>query len=60
MYLRKITALNTLFLFPILMVFFVYGLTLDGSGDGIHFYMLPDMNKLGELDVWIYLSEYNL
>ena len=28
-------------------------MTLEGSGDGIHYYLTPDVSKLGEIDVWV-------
>ena len=35
-----------------LIIFFIFGLTLDGASDGIHYYLTPDYNKLLEIDVW--------
>ena len=44
---------TALYPFLVLIIFFAYGLTLEGSGDGIHYYLTPNITKLGEIDVWV-------
>ena len=41
-----------MFPFLILFILFVVGLTLEGSVDGILFYVTPDFDKLKHIDVW--------
>ncbi|XP_076458163.1 sodium- and chloride-dependent glycine transporter 1-like [Babylonia areolata] len=42
-----------LFPYVILTILLVRGVTLDGSSDGIHFYLSPDVSKLSESSVWL-------
>ena len=44
---------TALYPFVVLIIFFGYGLTLDGSSDGIHYYLTRNITKLGEIDVWV-------
>ena len=35
-----------------LIVLLIQGLTLDGAGDGIKFYLTPKWTKLNDTEVW--------
>ena len=54
---HKITYLVTilvaaLFPFVVLIILFIFGMTLEGAVDGILFYVTPDFDKLKHIDVW--------
>lgn len=36
----------------VLLIFFMYGLTLDGAASGILYYVKPDFEKLKDFNVW--------
>ncbi|KAL8558225.1 hypothetical protein ACOMHN_055475 [Nucella lapillus] len=42
-----------LFPYVILTILLVRGVTLEGSSDGIHFYLDPNITKLSESSVWL-------
>ncbi len=39
-------------LFVLTLILVVWGLTLDGAGEGIRQYLKPDVSKLGDVQVW--------
>ena len=41
-----------LFPFVVLIILFIFGMTLEGAVDGILFYVTPDFDKLKHIDVW--------
>lgn len=49
----KVVYFTALFPYVLLFVLLIRGLTLPGAGDGIRFYIWPDMNKLADSQVWI-------
>jgi len=36
----------------VLIILFIFGLTLEGASKGITYYLQPDLSKLGEVKVW--------
>ncbi|UYV74085.1 SLC6A1 [Cordylochernes scorpioides] len=49
----KVVYFTALFPYVLLFVLLIRGLTLPGAGQGIMFYMWPDVNKLTDSRVWI-------
>ncbi|KAK3774625.1 hypothetical protein RRG08_035053 [Elysia crispata] len=48
----KVVYFTALFPYFVLTALLVKGLTLDGSEDGIDFYIVPEWDKLKKADVW--------
>jgi SNF family Na+-dependent transporter len=48
----KVVYFTSTFPFGILFVLGVQGWTLDGAGDGLAFYLTPDLTKLSSIAVW--------
>jgi len=49
----KVVYFTALFPYAVLIILFVMGMTLEGSGKGIRFYIMEiDYSKLGEAKVW--------
>lgn len=49
----KIVYFTALFPYVVLVIFVIRGLTLEGSMDGIEFYLSPNLTKLHESQVWV-------
>ena len=44
---------TALFPFVILIILLIRGVTLAGASEGIRFYIVPDLDKLSDIDVWV-------
>ncbi|CAG2176151.1 unnamed protein product, partial [Oppiella nova] len=49
----KAAYVTAIFPYFVMTALFIRGITLPGAGDGIKFYLLPDMSRLLEVQVWI-------
>ena len=52
-FLLQVVYFTALYPFVVLVIFFVLGLTLKGSSNGIHYYLTPDLSKLSDINVWV-------
>jgi solute carrier family 6 amino acid transporter-like protein 5/7/9/14 len=48
----KVVYFTSIFPFVVLFILFVVGMTLEGAGEGIKFYVTPDFEKLKDFKVW--------
>ena len=48
----KVVYFTAIFPFVVLIILFVYGLTLEGASDGIAYYVEPKFEKLKDVNVW--------
>lgn len=48
----QVVYFTALFPYVVLTILLLRGLTLEGSMDGIMFYLTPDWNRLKEARVW--------
>jgi solute carrier family 6 amino acid transporter-like protein 5/7/9/14 len=51
--LGKVVYFTSTFPYVLLTIMLIRGVTLEGAGDGIYFYLVPDWEKLGEAGVWV-------
>ncbi|KAM9349533.1 sodium- and chloride-dependent betaine transporter-like [Symphorus nematophorus] len=49
----KVTYFTATFPYVMLLILLIRGLTLPGAGEGIYYYLYPDLNALTNLEVWI-------
>ena len=49
----KVVWITATMPYALLFILLVRGLMLPGASDGIHFYLVPDLERLKESEVWI-------
>lgn len=54
--LERVTKIMMLALFAVMGILVVQGLTLDGAGEGLKFYLVPDFNKMAEAGIFNVVS----
>ena len=58
LYLFQVVYFTALFPYVIIVTLFVRGVTLDGAGDGIYFYLKPDFSRLTDPQVILLCLSY--
>ena len=53
---ERVTKVMMVILFVLMIVLAVYSCTLDGAGEGLKFYLIPNLDKLMEAGVWTTIS----
>ncbi|CBY07711.1 unnamed protein product [Oikopleura dioica] len=48
----KVVYFTATFPYVVLLILVIFGATLEGAGDGIDFYLRPDLSKLSDASVW--------
>lgn len=48
----KVVYVTATFPYLVLVILVIFGATLEGAGDGIEFYLKPDLSKLADGKVW--------
>merc|ERR1712038_314266 len=48
----KVVYFTAIFPFVVLIILFIFGLTLEGASKGIAYYLEPDLDKLSDVKVW--------
>eukprot|EP00088_Acartia_fossae_P029786 TRINITY_DN3067_c0_g1_i4.p1 TRINITY_DN3067_c0_g1~~TRINITY_DN3067_c0_g1_i4.p1 ORF type:complete len:711 (+),score=155.03 TRINITY_DN3067_c0_g1_i4:47-2179(+) len=49
----KVVYFTATFPYLVLVVLLIKAVTLPGASDGIYFYLVPDLNRLGDIEVWV-------
>merc|ERR1712038_231372 len=48
----KVVYFTAIFPFVVLIILFIFGLTLEGASKGIAYYLQPDLSRLDDVKVW--------
>ncbi|MDD3162516.1 MAG: sodium-dependent transporter [Sphaerochaetaceae bacterium] len=54
---EKITKVVMLALFALMLVLAIHSCTIEGSGAGLKFYLVPDFKKMTEVGIWTVITE---
>ena len=49
----QVVYFTALFPYCLMIILFFRGITLPGAGTGIKYYLIPDMEKLKDINVWM-------